>query len=120
MIAMIFEVWPDEDFREAYLDIAAELRPLADASGGLLSIERFESLYEPGKILSLGFFTDEAAVTAWRNSPEHRAAQAAGRNQYFRDYRLRIAAVSRDYAKDSREQAPEDSQRVLIRNDPDS
>lgn len=117
MVAMIFEVWPEDEHRDAYLSTAATLRPLADKSGGMLSIERFESLYEPGKILSLGFFEDEAAITAWRNSPEHRAAQAAGRNHYFRDYRLRIADVSRDYSKHRRAQAPEDSRRAFMVSD---
>ena len=110
MIAVIFEVWPKETGKQAYLDIAARLRPLLDEIDGFISIERFESLSEPGKILSLSFWRDEQAVQAWRNLEAHRAAQVRGRTELFEDYHLRIAGVSRDYGMVSREQAPADSQ----------
>lgn len=109
MITMIFEVWPRAENKDDYLETAAALRPLLDQIDGFISIERFESLAEPGKILSLGFFRDEAAITAWRNTTQHRKAQALGRNAYFSDYRLRIADVTRDYGMQDRSQAPEDS-----------
>ena len=109
MIAVIFEVEPRAGRHADYLAIAAQLRPLLDGIDGFVSIERFESLTETGKILSLSFWRDEAAVAAWRNLGEHRAAQAAGRNEIFLDYRLRIATVVRDYGMHAREQAPADS-----------
>lgn len=112
MIAVIFEVWPAEGRRQDYLDIAASLRPLLDGIDGFVSIERFESLSEPGKVLSLSFWRDEEAVAAWRNLEAHRTAQAAGRAEIFRDYRLRIASVVRDYGMTAREQAPGDSRAV--------
>jgi heme-degrading monooxygenase HmoA len=112
MIAVIFEVWPKPDRKQEYLDIAAELRPILDKIDGFISIERFESLYEPGKILSLSFFRDEAAIQAWRNIEAHRAAQAKGRAEVFRDYRLRIAGVIRDYGMHERGQVPSDSRAV--------
>jgi heme-degrading monooxygenase HmoA len=112
MIAVIFEVWPKPGRRLEYLDIADELRPLLAAIEGFISIERFESLTEPGKILSLSFFRDEAAVAAWRRTEQHRAAQLAGRAQVFEDYRLRIAAVMRDYGMSAREGAPADSREL--------
>ena len=109
MIAVIFEarVQPAEGAR--YLELAAELRPLLDSIPGFVSIERFQSLSDPGKLLSLSFWEDEAAVAAWRNTGQHRAAQAEARAGVFEDYRLRIAAVLRDYGRDDRLQAPEDS-----------
>ena len=107
MIAVIFEVWPER--RDDYLDIAAELRPHLKQIDGFISVERFESLTEKGKILSLSFFRDEAAVQAWRNVAEHRVAQAKGRGGIFKDYRLRIAGVIRDYGMNDRTQAPSDS-----------
>ena len=107
MIAVIFEVWPER--REDYLDIAAELRPLLKQIDGFISVERFESITEKGKMLSLSFFRDEDAVTAWRNIAEHRIAQAKGRGGIFKDYRLRIAGVIRDYGMNDRTQAPTDS-----------
>ena len=109
MIAVIFEVWPKTGCRQQYLDIAAELRPLLTEVDGFISIERFESLTEPGKILSLSFFRDEEAVASWRKLDAHRRAQARGRNELFARYRLRIAGVIRDYGMDAREQAPQDS-----------
>jgi heme-degrading monooxygenase HmoA len=108
MIAVIFEVWAAD--RDTYLDIAADLRPILEKMDGFLSIERFESLTEKGKILSLSFWRDEDAVKAWRNQPEHRMAQKAGRGGIFRDYRLRVAQVMRDYGMNEREQVPADLQ----------
>jgi heme-degrading monooxygenase HmoA len=108
MIAVIFEVWPKDGHRDAYLDIAAALRPALETADGFISIERFASLTDDGKILSLSFWRDEAAVAAWRNHPDHRDAQAAGRNEHFADYRLRVAAVLRDYGLTERDEAPDD------------
>lgn len=109
MIAVLFEGWPGKGEGDAYLELAAQLRPLLDGVPGFISVERFRSLAEPDKLLSLSFWEDEAAVAAWRNGPEHRAAQARGRAGVFRDYRLRIAAVTRDYGLSDRRQAPADS-----------
>ncbi len=109
MIAVIFEVWPAAGQRQRYLELAASLRAELMAIDGFISIERFESLTEPGKLLSLSFWRDEAAVAAWRRLQSHRAAQGEGRGGVFRDYRLRVAAVVRDYGMDARDQAPEDS-----------
>ncbi len=107
MIAVIFEVWPGEGRRDEYLDIAAGLRPELEKIDGFISIERFSSMYEDGKLLSLSFWRDEAAVKAWREQADHRAAQAKGRNELFANYRLRIADVLRDYGPTERGQAPE-------------
>lgn len=109
MIAVIFEVEPHPDGRAEYLDIAAGLRPLLEQVDGFISIERFESLGRPGRILSLSFFRDEDAVARWRTLEAHRAAQAEGRGRLFRDYRLRIAEVVRDYGMNERVEAPGDS-----------
>ena len=112
MIAVIFEAQPHPGRRDAYLDAAARLRPLLEKIDGFVSIERFESLTTPGKILSLSLWRDEEAVRTWRNIEEHRRIQAAGRQSIFVDYRLRVAAVIRDYGMNDRAQAPEDSRRA--------
>ena len=109
MIAVIFEVEPQAGKEDEYLGIAGELRPLVDEIDGFISIERFESLTQPGKILSLSFWRDEEAITEWRNITEHREAQRKGRESIFSDYRLRIAAVSRDYGMRQRGETPQDS-----------
>jgi heme-degrading monooxygenase HmoA len=106
MIAVIFEVRPRAGQRTAYLEMAAALRPALAQEDGFISIERFESLSEPGRMLSLSFWRDEAAVRQWREHAEHRAAQRAGRESVFEDYRLRIATVVRDYGMTDRAQAP--------------
>lgn len=107
MIAVIFEGSAAEGRQRDYLDAAAALRPLLDDFDGFISIERFESLTTPGKLLSLSFWRDEAAVAAWRENSRHRAGQEAGRAGIFADYRLRIAEVIRDYGLDDRDQAPD-------------
>ncbi|HUU71278.1 MAG TPA: antibiotic biosynthesis monooxygenase [Burkholderiales bacterium] len=109
MIAVIFEVQPHEGKVQAYLDAAQQLRPLLENVDGFISIERFESLAQPGKFLSLSIWRDEEAVQQWRNIEEHRRVQGAGRRSIFADYRLRVAQVMRDYGLNDREQAPGDS-----------
>ena len=109
MIAIIFEVKPDPRRKQDYLDTAAALRPLLEQIDGFISVERFQSLTEPEKLLSLSFFRDETAVAQWRALAAHRKAQAKGRGEYFTDYRLRVAEVIRDYGMNDREQAPSDS-----------
>lgn len=112
MIAVIFEVQPHPDKRNAYLDAAAELRPLLERIDGFISVERFESLSQPGKILSLSYWRDEHAVAAWRDLEEHRRMQERGRKSVFADYRLRVATVLRNYGMNDRAEAPDDSRRV--------
>jgi heme-degrading monooxygenase HmoA len=107
MIAVIFEAEPASGRHDSYLDIAAHLRPLLDEVEGFISVERFQSLTNPGKLVSLSFFEDEAAVQRWREKSEHRAAQSAGRSGVFADYRLRVASVIRDYSLTDRAQVPE-------------
>jgi heme-degrading monooxygenase HmoA len=109
MIAVIFEVLPHARHRAAYMVAAAELRPQLEALDGFISVERFESLSQPGKVLSLSFWRDEDAVRAWRGCEHHRALQAQGRAQLFQDYRLRVASVLRDYGLNDRAGAPDDS-----------
>ena len=109
MIAVIFEVIPAPGRKQEYLDLAAELRPALEKIDGFISIERFESLTNKGKVLSLSIWRDEEAVKCWRQLEAHRAAQAKGRGGIFTDYRLRVTSVIRDYGMFEREQVPSDS-----------
>ena len=114
MIAVIFEVFPGEGKRGAYLDYAALLRPELATIDGFVSVERFESLTTPGKLLSLSVWRDEEAVKRWRNHVGHREIQRISRERLFDDYRLRVVGVIRDYAMtERREQAPDDSLAIL-------
>lgn len=112
MIAVIFEVTPASAHRQEYLEMAADLRPMLEGIDGFLSIERFQSLARPDRILSLSFWRDEAAIIEWRRLEAHRAAQQRGRAGVLADYRLRVARVLRDYGMAERNQAPVDSRRV--------
>jgi len=109
MIAVIFEVWPASGRKDDYLAVAASLRAELERIDGFISLERFQSLTEPDKLLSLSFWRDEDAVKAWRNQMHHRAGQRKGRAGIFADYRLRVASVLRDYGFNERTEAPEDS-----------
>jgi heme-degrading monooxygenase HmoA len=112
MVSVIFEVWPDPAHRQGYLDWAAELKTELLKMDGFISIERFQSLTEPDKLLSLQFWREESCLTAWRNLEAHRAAQSAGRSTMFSNYRLRIAEVIRDYGLEERAEAPVDSRQA--------
>ena len=109
MIAVIFEAIPTEGKWEEYINIAANLRPDLEEIDGFVSIERFQSISNPEKVLSLSFWKDEESVRQWRNLESHRIAQQQGRNSVFNDYRLRVASVLRDYGMSERSQAPADS-----------
>lgn len=109
MIAVIFEFTPADGRTQDYFDLVAQLKPELERAEGFLSLERFESLTTPGKFVSLQFWKDEASVAKWRNLRLHRQAQAKGRAGIFREYRLRVAEVQRDYTLDQRAQAPKDS-----------
>lgn len=113
MIAVIFEAEPRAGQSSAYFDTAATLRPMVEQVDGFISIERFESVSQPGKFLSLSFWRDEAAIKQWRDFPAHRQAQDVGRSEIFAAYRLRVAQVSRDYGSNDRVQAPADSREVF-------
>ena len=112
MLAVIFELEPVETSKQTYLDIAASLAAELQKIDGFISIERFQSLSQPGKLLSLSFWRDEAAIQAWRNLVQHRNAQQAGRDGLFNDYRLRVADVVRDYGMHQRDSAPADSREL--------
>ena len=112
MIAVIFEVWPAEGRKDDYLGIAASLRADLDRIDGFISVERFQSLTDPKKLLSLSFWRDEEAVKKWRSHSSHRNSQRQGRAGVFADYRLRVAAVLRDYGMADRAEAPDDSRQV--------
>jgi len=106
MIAVIFEVIPHSEHKGRYLEIAAELKPLLEEIEGFISVERFQSLTDPEKLVSISFFECEEAVVAWREMARHRSAQEAGRSKLFKNYRLRVASVLRDYGPDDRAEAP--------------
>lgn len=112
MIAVIFEVMPNQGKLDPYLDMAAALKPELEQIDGFISVERFKSLTTDGKYLSVSFWRDEAALTAWRNRPKHRSAQHAGRTEMFAGYRLRVAQVLRDYSDTEREEAPADALKI--------
>ena len=114
MFAVIFEVKPKIEGKEEYMKIAKGLRSFLENRDGFISIERFQSLSEEGKILSVSFWQDEAAIEKWRNLLEHRAAQKKGRESLFYSYRIRVAQVVRDYTESDRNEAPSDSNDLLV------
>ena len=108
-IVVLFEVVPTQEGMKRYLDLAAMLKPLLSGFEGFLSAERFTSLSESGKLLSMNVWTDEAAVARWRNVAEHRLSQQEGREKLFQSYKITVCSVIREYTDTDRAQAPEDS-----------
>lgn len=112
MIAAILGGVPRPDRKRAYLDAAAALRPRLETFDGLISIERFETLVSPGKVLSVSYWRDEEAVRRWRDLEAPRHVQAEGRKNILPDYRLRVAQVVRGHGLNDRLQPQDDSQQV--------
>jgi heme-degrading monooxygenase HmoA len=113
MIAVIFEVKPKSEGKEEYLKIAAELREFLHKQDGFISIERFQSLVDENKVLSLSFWRDEESIRKWRNTLEHRNGQKRGKGSLFQSYRIRVAEVVRDYTESNRDEAPLDSNNIF-------
>lgn len=113
MLVVIFEVYPNREGKEEYLQIAGELRSMTENFDGFISIERFQSLADENKVVSISFWRDDKAIQAWRNVTEHRIAQRKGRTSLFNSYRIRVAEVIRDYTQDRRDQAPKDSNSAM-------
>jgi len=101
MYAVIFEVEIADGKKDQYLNIAANLKEQLVKMPGFLSIERFESLVVEGKLLSLSFWEDEKSLLVWKKNIDHMSAQKEGRSSIFKDYRIRIAKVERDYTMES-------------------
>lgn len=97
MIAVIFEVQPVKGQSDSYFDIAAELRPELQKIEGFISVERFQSVTDEGKFLSLSFWQNREAIETWFHNLSHQTAQARGRESIFANYRIRVADVFRDY-----------------------
>lgn len=112
MVLVIFESQPLPGRKDAYLDAAARLGPLVKNVDGFVTVERYESLTTPGKLLALSAFRDEKAVDQWRNLESHRRIQDSSRKTIFADYRLRVATVVRDYGMKDRTEAPADSRQA--------
>ena len=114
MFAVIFEVKPKEEGKTEYLKLAIHLKKIIEKQDGFISIERFQSLVEEGKLLSLSFWEDEFAIENWRNIMDHRSAQLSGKTALFHSYRIRVAQVVRDYTDSDRDFAPKDSNQALL------
>ena len=118
MIAIIFEVTPHDGKKDEYLSIAASMRSLVEQIDGFISVERFQSLTNPEKLLSISFYETEAAVDRWRQLTAHRNAQSVGRDRIFKDYRIRVLSVIRDYGMTDRDEAPTDSRQIHDKDPP--
>ncbi|WP_444911726.1 antibiotic biosynthesis monooxygenase family protein [Microbulbifer sp. ANSA003] len=98
MIAVIFEVTPKSSGKDKYLAVAADLKEHLISFDGFISVERFQSLNQPEKILSLSIWRDEESVVSWKNHKAHCDAQHLGKKQLFDNYRIRIGKILRDYS----------------------
>lgn len=112
-IIVLFEVTPTKAGMKKYLDLAAMLKPMLAGFEGFIRAERFSSLNEDGKLLSMNVWTDEEAVERWRNVMQHRMSQKEGREKLFESYKITVCSEIRSYTDTSRSQAPEDSNRYF-------
>ncbi|MCC8024069.1 MAG: antibiotic biosynthesis monooxygenase [Clostridium sp.] len=112
-IIVLFEVKPTKAGMKKYLDLAAMLKPVLAGFEGFIRAERFTSLNEDGKLLSMNVWTDEAAVEGWRNIMQHRMSQKEGRDKLFENYKITVCSEIRSYTDTERGQAPQDSNRHL-------
>lgn len=112
-IAVLFEVAPKKEYKDEYLSLGALLKAELSKMPGFISVERFASLNEEGKLLSLSFWETEEAAAKWRNHINHRICQKKGNSKLFESYRISVAGIIREYTKDDRTEAPEDSNQYL-------
>ena len=93
MIGLFFEVIPLDGHAARYFELAASLKPELERNGGVLFIDRYAGVDRPEVVLSHQLWADEESLIRWRGHAQHRAIQRAGREQHFRDYRIRIGRV---------------------------
>ncbi|NLJ33447.1 MAG: antibiotic biosynthesis monooxygenase [Firmicutes bacterium] len=114
-VLVAFEVTLTPKGKEEYLAAVEKIKPLVADLAGYERGERFQSIAEGNKLLSLHVWENEEAVAKWRNQTEHRLAQMAGREKMFSSYRITVGHVVREYTDTNRSQAPADSNQYLIR-----
>ena len=112
-VVVLFEVKPTKQGKERYLELANELKPLLVGFEGFIRAERFTSLNEEGKLLSMNVWTDEEAVKRWRNVVAHRMSQKEGREKLFESYRITVCSCLRSYSDVERNEAPPDSNEYM-------
>ena len=112
-IIVLFEVKPTQEGMQRYLDLAAMLKPLLAGFEGFIRAERFSSLNEEGKLLSMNVWTDEEAVARWRNEVKHRMSQKEGREKLFESYKITVCKTIREYSDTDRTNAPKDSNEYM-------
>ncbi len=113
-IIVLFEVKPTAMGMEKYLELAAMLKPMLSGAEGFISAERFQSLNEEGKLLSMNVWESEEAIEKWRNNLQHRMSQAEGKNKLFESYKITVCKAVREYGDTDRENAPSDSNTYLL------
>lgn len=112
-IVVLFEVKPTKEGMKRYLELAGKLKPFLNGFEGFVSAERFTSISEDGKLLSMNIWESEEALSRWRNVVEHRMSQAEGRDKLFESYKITVCNVIREYGMNNREFAPSDSNDFL-------
>ncbi|MDO4300997.1 MAG: antibiotic biosynthesis monooxygenase [Clostridia bacterium] len=112
-VVVLFEVKPTKEGMKKYLDLASMLKPMLKGFEGFIRAERFTSLNEEGKLLSMNVWTDENAVARWRNQTEHRMSQKEGREKLFESYQITVCSVIRSYSNTDRIEAPNDSNQFM-------
>ena len=75
MIAVIFEGFTADGRKDDYLEHVARLKDELECMDGFISVERFQSLTDPAKLLPLSSWRNEEAVAGWRSRTSCRAAQ---------------------------------------------
>ncbi len=114
-IIVLFEVTPTKEGAEKYLELAGKLRPMLSSADGFISAERFKSINNEGKLLSLNMWESEEALEKWRNNLEHRMSQAEGKNKLFESYKITVCSSIREYSDKERQEAPKDSNEYLLK-----
>ena len=101
MHIVVFEFTLKDNVRDRYFELAAQMREEVEQQPGFISIERFESLNDPAKVVSISSWESDEAIKAWKKNLQHREAQNEGKDSIFASFRLRVAEVIRDYGFDN-------------------
>ncbi len=112
-IVVLFEVTPTKEGMEKYLELASMLKPMLSGFDGFISAERFQSLNNEGKLLSMNVWENEEAIEKWRNTLSHRMSQLEGKNKLFESYKITVCNTIREYSNTDRKNAPQDSNKAL-------
>jgi heme-degrading monooxygenase HmoA len=94
-IVTVFRNRLRDDHAADYAALAPHILELATAMPGFVEAKTFAA--PDGERVTVVTFADQASHEAWRDHPEHRAAQRRGIAEFYAEYSIQVATITYDH-----------------------